>query len=103
MQQLARTKALPAFLELVDRADRGDDLVSSYRLYILDPFDGQIVEHREFVAQDDETAVWISEGLRHSRPMELWAGASKVHRWDLIEEACGDAQQDLALPAIPFQ
>jgi len=75
--------------------------VSSYQLYILDPFDGRIVERREFAAQDDETAVWISEGLRHSRPMELWAGVSKVHGWDLILERAIDEQEELARPAIP--
>jgi len=77
--------------------------VSSYQLYILNPIDGRVVERREFVAQNDETAVWISEGLRHSRPMELWAGRSKVHGWDLIVEGPRDERQDMALPAIPIQ
>jgi len=76
--------------------------VSSYQLYILNPFDGRIVERREFVAKNDETAVWISEGLRHSRPMELWAGPSKVHGWDSILEAPSDEREEMALPAIPI-
>lgn len=56
-----------------------------YRLYILDPLTGRIDHERRMLAKDDETAVWISEGLRHSRPMELWQGRSKIHRWDAIK------------------
>ncbi|MFL5238147.1 MAG: hypothetical protein ACJ8EL_11190 [Rhizomicrobium sp.] len=56
--------------------------MTPYRLYIFDPLTGKIDHQRDVVAKDDATAVWISEGLRHTRPMELWHGRSKIHRWD---------------------
>lgn len=66
-----------------------------YRLYVLNPFDGRIVQKREFVAKDDETAVWISEAVRHARPMELWHGSSKIHQWHPLSF-------DAAAPASPL-
>src|SRR5439155_5638926 len=69
----------------------GDDSVSCrrslmepYRLYILNSFNDDIADERQFMANNDETAVWIAEGLQHSRPMELWHRASKIHAWQPI-------------------
>ena len=59
--------------------------MDAYRLYVLDPLTGKIDQERRVIAKDDETAVWVSEGLRHTRPMELWHGNSKIHRWDAIK------------------
>ena len=56
-----------------------------YRLYVLDPLTGRIDHEHRVVAEDDETAVWISEGLKRTRPMELWLGRCKIHCWDAIE------------------
>ena len=55
-----------------------EKLVRTYRLYIIDPFNGGIAETRRFAVPDHETAVWISEGFRHSRPMELLNGPTKI-------------------------
>ena len=59
--------------------------MDAYRLYILDALTGRIEQERCVVAKDDETAIWISEGLRHTRPMELWQRGSKIHGWDAIK------------------
>ena len=59
----------------------------AYRLYIIDPFNGGIAETRRFAVPDDETAVWVSEGFRHSRPMELWNGPTKIRSWNAVGAA----------------
>ena len=52
-----------------------------YRLYILNSLDGLVADERRFIAKDDATAVWIAEGIQHSRAMELWHLGSKIHEW----------------------
>ena len=64
--------------------------MEAYRLYIFDPLTGKIDHERRVLATNDETAVWISEGLRHTRPMELWQGRSKIHRWDAIKHTSAE-------------
>ena len=73
--------------------------MDSYRLYVLNPISGCIDRRWKFIANDDETAVWISEGIRHARPMELWHGRCKIHQW----EAMGPAQPapDIEIEADP--
>lgn len=77
--------------------------MDSYRLYVFNPISGRIDQKRKFLAKDDETAVWISEGLRHARPMELWHGCCKIHRWEPMTEASRppeiEADEELA-PAM---
>jgi hypothetical protein len=76
--------------------------MQSYRLYILNVFSDGIDHQREFAAKDDGTAIWISEGMRHTRPMELWHGSSKIHRWEAIEEAALEAGcADISLVSQP--
>lgn len=67
-----------------------------YRLYILNSFDGLVAQERRFIAQDDETAVWIAEGIQHSRAMELWHLGSKIHEWQALAsvESAPSATQD---------
>jgi len=55
-----------------------------YRLYILNSRNGRIAHERHLVAKDDATAIWIAEGIRHSRAMELWHGGSKIHAWEAL-------------------
>ena len=64
-----------------------------YRLYILNSLNGDIANERQFIANNDETAVWIAEGLQHSRPMELWHGASKIHAWQPVAPTAPAPQQ----------
>jgi len=74
-----------------------------YRLYIIDPFGGGVAETRRFAAPDDATAIWMSEGFRHSRPMELWNGPSKIHSCELFAELPGQGPgttPDMAIPTI---
>jgi hypothetical protein len=56
-----------------------------YRLYILNSLDGLVADERRFIAKDDATAVWIAEGIQHSRAMELWHRGSKIHEWQALE------------------
>jgi len=72
-----------------------------YRLYIIDPFGGGVAETRRFAAPDDATAIWMSEGFRHSRPMELWNGPSKIHTWGLIAESSPQDPGGTPRMAIP--
>ena len=58
--------------------------VESYRLYILNPVNGRIADARDFEAPDADTAIWISEGVRHTRPMELWQGRRRIHVWQAL-------------------
>ena len=53
-----------------------------YRLYFMDRFNGHIDHFREFEAENDETALTISEGWQEDRPMELWSGQRKLKHWD---------------------
>jgi hypothetical protein len=71
--------------------------METYRLYILDSFNGDIAQERRFTANDDDTAVWIAEGLQHSRGMELWHQGSKIRAWEpLLEGAPRDEIQIIA-------
>ena len=72
------------FLGRTSWARSPEDHLQTYCLYIRDPHNGRVVQRHEFVAQGDETALWISEGFRHSRPMDLWCGRSKIHVWERI-------------------
>ena len=76
--------------------------MESYRLYVLNALNGKIDHERQFIAKDDETAVWISEGIRHTRPMELWHGASRVHRWESIALTAAKpvTTEDAPLPLV---
>lgn len=101
-QQLARANNC----ETIRPAERDtstrkpEKLVRTYRLYIFDPFNGGIAETRRFAVPDDETAVWISEGFRHSRPMELWSGPTKIQSWSAVgaTTAPEDPGSDFQMP-----
>jgi hypothetical protein len=60
--------------------------VNSYDLYIINPLTGGIARTHQFIAPNKLSAMWISEGLRHSRPMELWRGTIKIRTWEMISE-----------------
>ena len=68
--------------------------MNSYDLYIINPSTGRIARSLQFLARDNGSAVWISEGLRHSRPMELWRGTIKIRTWETIFEEPADAVAD---------
>ena len=72
----------------------------TYRLYIIDPFNGGIAETRRFAVPDDKTAIWISEGFRHSRQMELWNGPTKIRSWSAVGATAApeDPGSDLRMP-----
>jgi hypothetical protein len=71
-----------------------------YRLYFLNTLSGGIDDRREFAARNDETAVWIAEGMRHSRAMELWHGQSKIHRWEVVRPSHAQPAEMDPVPAI---
>lgn len=66
-----------------------ESLVKLYRLCIIDPRSDRVDHERQFMANDHATAVWISEGIRHSRAMVLWNGSLKVHSWKAIGAGTG--------------
>lgn len=66
----------------------------SYDLHIINPSTGRIARTHQFLARDNGSAVWISEGLRHSRPMELWRGTIKIRAWEMIAAEADDALAD---------
>jgi hypothetical protein len=56
--------------------------MSGYRLYFMDRFSGHIEHRREFLADDDASAIVIADGWATGQPMELWLGSHKLKRWD---------------------
>jgi len=56
--------------------------MAGYRLYFMDRFSGHIEHRREFLADDDATAISIAEGWSNGQPMELWEGGHKLKRWE---------------------
>ena len=56
--------------------------MGGYRLYFMDRFSGHIEHRREFVADDDASAIAIASGWSTGQPMELWTGSHKLKRWD---------------------
>jgi hypothetical protein len=56
--------------------------MSGYRLYFMDRFSGHIDNRREFLADDDDSAIEIAQGWYDGSPMELWAGRNKLKHWD---------------------
>lgn len=53
-----------------------------YRLYHLHGPKNEVARFEEFEAQDDASAIALSEKYLGLNPMELWSGHRKVHRWD---------------------
>ena len=56
--------------------------MSGYRLYFMDRFSGHIEHRREFLADDDASAIDIASSWATGQPMELWLGTHKLKRWD---------------------
>jgi len=56
--------------------------MSGYRLYFMDRFSGHIEHRREFVANDDASAIAIASGWSTGQPMELWLDSHKLKRWE---------------------
>ena len=71
--------------------------MGGYRLYFMDRFSGHIEHRREFVAEDDASAVAIADGWSTGQPMELWFGSHKLKRW----EAGNDPRQMLNGSSAP--
>ena len=65
----------------------GAQPMHGYRLYFMDRFTGHIERRREFLADDDASAITIATGWANGQPMELWLGAHKLRRWDSEELA----------------
>jgi hypothetical protein len=53
-----------------------------YRLYFLNGVGSRISRSHEFEAENDESAIHISEGWREGRRAELWSGARKIRSWE---------------------
>jgi hypothetical protein len=56
--------------------------MGGYRLYFMDRYSGHIEHRREFVADDDATAIAIANEWSTGQPMELWQGSHKLKRWE---------------------
>ena len=56
--------------------------MGGYRLYFMDRFSGHIEHRREFLADNDASAIIIADGWATGQPMELWIGTHKLKRWD---------------------
>ena len=56
--------------------------LTQYRLYFLRDSGDHISRAHEFEAENDDSAVRISEGWREGRRAELWAGGRKIRYWD---------------------
>ena len=56
--------------------------MSGYRLYFMDRYSGHIEHRREFLADDDASAIDIATSWSTGQPMELWVGTHKLRRWD---------------------
>jgi hypothetical protein len=50
-----------------------------YRLYFLE--DGHISKSHEFIADNDDAAIEITENWREGRDAELWCHSRKVRSW----------------------
>ena len=59
---------------------------ATYRLYVLDRFDGRIRSFHEIDAKNDDVAVQAAERVRSINPMVLWSCTRKVRQWDASEE-----------------
>jgi hypothetical protein len=57
--------------------------MADYRLYRLDPHDGQINGAEDFVSDDDVLAICIARSLANGSSIELWCGARNVARIDV--------------------
>jgi hypothetical protein len=55
-----------------------------YRLYFLSPASGHIVNFEAIEADADAQAIAIAAERTCFQPMELWAGARKLRRFDAI-------------------
>jgi hypothetical protein len=65
------------------RSDTPDKTpLTQYRLYFLRDNGDHISRSHEFEAENDESAIRISEGWREGRRAELWAGARKIKAWE---------------------
>jgi hypothetical protein len=56
--------------------------MEGYRLYFMDRFSGHIDHRRDFLAETDSAALATAENWYDGNPMELWAGARKLKRWE---------------------
>ena len=56
--------------------------LTQYRLYFLRDGNDHISRAHEFEAEDDASAIRISEGWREGRRAELWAGPRKIKSWE---------------------
>ena len=56
--------------------------MSDYRLYFMDRFSGHIEHRREFLADNDASAINIAAGWATGQPMELWLGNHKLKHWE---------------------
>lgn len=56
--------------------------MGGYRLYFMDRFSGHIEHRREFLADNDASAISIATTWATGQPMELWIGTHKLKRWD---------------------
>ncbi|HMI41471.1 MAG TPA: hypothetical protein VK485_09615 [Sphingomicrobium sp.] len=57
-----------------------------YRLYFMD-IRGHIAHAREFVANDDITAIENANESSQLAPMELWCRHRRVQQWDSVPPA----------------
>ncbi|HKX92625.1 MAG TPA: hypothetical protein VJM15_09415 [Sphingomicrobium sp.] len=56
--------------------------MEGYRLYFMDRFSGHIDHRRDFIADSDDAAIATANEWYDGNPMELWAGARKLKRWE---------------------
>lgn len=56
--------------------------MGGYRLYFMDRFSGHIDHRRDFLADDDSTAIAVASDWMTGQPMELWQGGRKLKRWE---------------------
>ena len=55
--------------------------MATFKLYLMDWASGHIEETRTIQADDDIEAMALADKVPH-RPMELWRGSTKVHRFE---------------------
>lgn len=55
--------------------------MANFKLYLMDWASGHIEETRTIQAEDDIKAMALAAELPH-RPMEVWRGQTKVHRFE---------------------
>jgi len=61
--------------------------MGGYRLYFMDRFSGHIDHRRDFLADDDSSAIAVAAEWSTGQPMELWQGGRKLKRWDETRSA----------------